>query len=127
MKKEKGESKIYNDIRKAKKSERTFFEDDKEYIRYNETCLSCMNPCKQSFRVHIVGCIKYDKAHTPDEYYQIINKTPGRLDSVGKEIGINSRTVKSMLLERQDMTKEVYQKLEDLLFPKKKKAKKNKK
>ena len=118
---------IENEIRKLNKGDRSFFENDNGHIQYNETCSSCMNPCKQSFRTAIMLCDKYDKAHTPDEYYQIINKTPGRLDSVGKEIGINSRTVKSMLLERQDMTREVYEKLEALLFPKKKKANKNKK
>src|SRR5690554_5687176 len=95
-----------NSIRNLPKSERLFFEDDKGYIRYHETCLSCSKSCKQSFTVLTVSCARRKKAHTPDEYLKRIKRLKKDINTIGKEIRMNSRTVKSMLYERQDMSQE---------------------
>lgn len=68
-------------------------------------------------------CPIREKAHKPDDYYKEITKTDGRLDTIGSEIGESNKKVKYMLLEKQDMSYEVYDKLEELLFPKKNKKK----
>ena len=46
------------------------------------------------------------------------------ISTIGREIGINSRTAKSMLYENQDMSFEVYNKLDKLLYPDSKRNKK---
>lgn len=111
-------------IRDYPKAEREFFEDKKGDIKYNENCLKCSQQCKQSFRATLVSCKKIDKVHSPQEYIKEILNQKKDVSSVGKEIGINSRTVKSMLYESQDMSFEVYDKLDRLLFPDSKRNKK---
>lgn len=107
-----------NSIRDLNKLERSLFEDEYEKIRYNNDCLACIQSCKQSFRSKVFACGKYIKAHTPDEYLDKISKSKKTIEEVGKEIKIHSSTLKSMLYERQDMTKEVYIKLEKHLYGK---------
>ena len=109
-----------DEIRKLRGNEKEFFLNKKGNIQYNDTCLSCKKNCKQSFRVHVICPIR-EKAHKPDDYYKKITKTDGRLDTIGSEIGENNRKVKHMILEKCDMSYEVYDKLEDLLFPSKNK------
>ena len=105
-------------IRDFPKVEREFFEDEKGYIRYHEYCLECKKSCKQSFKVLSIISPTKEKAHTPDQYLNQIKKLKKDIKTIGKEIGINSKTVQSMLYERQDMSKELYDKLEKLLFSK---------
>lgn len=41
-----------------------FFKDDDGNIRYAKLCETCMNSCKQSFRVKIVQCKKRKRKET---------------------------------------------------------------
>lgn len=105
-------------VRVQPKSERILFEDKEGNIKYHDHCLGCTKDCKQSYMVSKVICSVRIKAHTPKQYISEIIKQKKDLDTIGREIGLNSRTVKSMLYERQDMTKELYVKLEKLLYNK---------
>lgn len=75
-----------------------------------------MNNCKASHKVKYVMCKKRIKAHTPKEYIKEILSQGKDIDTIGKVIGMNSKTVKSMLYENKDMSFELYEKLEKLLF-----------
>lgn len=104
-------------IRNYPKIEREFFEDKKGNIKYISYCLNCSNSCKQSYKVLKITCQKKDLVHSPKEYIDEISKQGKNIDTIGREVGVNSRTVKSMLNENQDMSFEVYDKLDKLLFP----------
>lgn len=104
-------------IRNYPKSERAFFEDKKGNIKYSDYCMNCSSDCKQSHKVLKVHCHKKDIVHSPKDYIKEINKQGKDVNTIGREISINSRTVKSMLYENQDMSFEVYDKLDRLLFP----------
>lgn len=43
-----------------KKSEWQFFVNAEGYVRYNEKCLMCIHPCKQSHKAKVVICPKYE-------------------------------------------------------------------
>ena len=43
-----------------------FLNKDGEKV-YNKYCAQCVHSCKQSFRVEIEYCKKYEKAKPPDE------------------------------------------------------------
>ena len=103
-------------MRDYPKAEREFFEDDKGEIKYVDFCMNCSNPCKQSHKVTIFQCKKKDLVHTPKEYIKEILKQDKDISTIGRDIGINSRTVKSMLYENQDMSFVVYDKLDRLLY-----------
>lgn len=107
-----------NSIRNLNKLERSFFEDEYEKIKYNDYCLACTKDCKQSFRATVWLCNNCVKAHTPNEYLDKIKKSKKTIEEVAREIKIHSSTLKSMLYERQDMTEEVYIKLEKALYNK---------
>ena len=109
---------VINRIRELPKPERKFFETKGGHIRYHETCLSCIRVCKQSFKVNSVSCPIRFSVHSPDDYLIMIKRKGYNLNNIGKEIGIDSRTVKSMLYERQDMSEELYIQLEKLLYGK---------
>lgn len=44
----------------AKKPEWIFFVNKNGYIRYNPICLMCIHKCKQSHKVAIIECPKYE-------------------------------------------------------------------
>lgn len=111
-------------IRDYPKTEREFFEDKNGNIKYANYCLNCSNSCKQSHKVLQVMCANKDIVHSPREYISEIFNQGKDINTIGREIGINSRTVKSMLNERQDMSFEVYDKLDKLLFSDSKRNKK---
>lgn len=111
-------------IRGYPKVEREFFEDKKGNIKYADYCMNCSGQCKQSHKVLQVICPKKDLVHTPKEYIKEIQKQNKDVNLIGREIGINSRTVKSMLYENQDMSFEVYDNLDKLLFSESKRNKK---
>lgn len=103
-------------VRDQPKHEKRFFENENGCIDYHNYCKSCTKQCKQSYRCSSINCPVKIKAHTPDQYIAIIKKTGRKIETVGKEIGVDSRTVRSMLYERQDMSTEVYEKLEELFY-----------
>lgn len=113
-------------IRNQPKIEREFFEDKNGKIKYKDYCMNCSNICKQSFKVISVQCKQKNIVHTPNEYLAEIENNKLELADIGKKIGINSRTLKSMLVGNRDMSFEAYIGLEELLFPdiKRRKAKK---
>ena len=111
-------------IRDYPKAEREFFEDNKGNVKYVDYCMNCSGQCKQSHKITIVQCKKKDLVHTPKEYINEILKQDKDISTIGREIGVNSRTVKSMLYENKDMSFEVYDKLDRLLYPKDKRNKK---
>ena len=105
-------------IRDYPKAEREFFEDSKGNVKYVDYCMNCSGQCKQSHKVTVIQCKKKDLVHTPKEYINEILKQNKDISTIGREIGVNSRTVKSMLYENKDMSFEVYDKLDRLLYPK---------
>ena len=111
-------------IRDYPKAEREFFEDNKGNVKYVDYCMNCSGQCKQSHKVTIIQCKKKDLVHTPKEYINEILKQDKDISTIGREIGVNSRTVKSMLYENKDMSFEVYDKLDRLLYPDSKRNKK---
>lgn len=114
-------------IRDYPKAEREFFEDKNGKIKYKDYCMNCSQTCKQSYKVVSVKCIKKDIVHTPNEYLAEIENNKLELSDIGKKVGINSRTLRSMLIGNKDMSFEAYDKLDQLLFPDTKRNKKKKK
>lgn len=111
-------------IRSQPKAERTFFEDKNGKIKYKDYCMNCSQVCKQSHKVVSVLCSKKDIVHTPNEYFTEIENNKLDFPSIAKQIGINSRTLRSMMLGNQDMTYEAYDGLDKILFPNSKRNKK---
>ena len=110
-------------IRGANKTERVFFENQNEDVIYHELCVSCSKECKQSHKVNDVICNVRMAAHTPDEYIEKIKKAKKDINKIGKELGMKNAMVRDMLLERIDMTTELYDKLEEMFYSKKSKTK----
>ena len=108
-------------VRELNKVERTFFEDKNGHVIYHELCISCSKECKQSHKVNDVICNVRMAAHAPDEYIEKIKKAKKDINKIGKELGLKNAMVRDMLLERIDMTKELYEKLEKMFYPKNKK------
>lgn len=111
-------------IREYPKIERAFFEDKKGKIKYNDYCLKCSQECKQSYKIISISCKKEDIVHTPKEYLDKIKREKLDFSSVAKEVGIHSRTLKSMLIGNRDMSFDAYDGLDKLLFPNSKRNKK---
>lgn len=103
-------------IRDYPKAEREFFEDNKGDVKYVDYCMNCSGQCKQSHKVTIIQCKKKDLVHSPKEYINETLKQNKDISTIGREIGVNSRTVKSMLYENKDISFEVYDKLDKLLY-----------
>ena len=108
-------------VRELNKIERTFFEDDNGHVIYHELCVSCSKECKQSHKVNDVICNVRIATHTPDEYIAKIKTAKKDINKIGKELGMKNAMVRDMLLERIDMSTELYDKLEEMFYPKKKK------
>lgn len=111
-------------IRSQPKAERAFFEDRNGRIKYKSYCINCSHECKQSYKVVSVQCKKKDIVHTPNEYLSEIESSKLNMPAIGKKIGINSRTLRSMLIGNQDMSFEAYDGLDKILFPDSKRNKK---
>ena len=46
--------------RRKRDPEMVFFEDENRKLQYNILCRGCKKPCKQSFRVIVVECRRYE-------------------------------------------------------------------
>lgn len=114
-------------IRDYPKIEREFFEEKNGKIKYKDYCINCSQECKQSHKVIQVMCGKKDIVHTPKEYLAEIENNKLDFPKIAKQIGIHSRTLRSMLLENKDMTFDAYDKLDKLLFSDSKRNEKKKK
>lgn len=110
-------------IRDYPKQEREFFETKNGDIKYADCCMNCSWQCKQSHKVLQVICSNKDLVHSPKEYIKEILNQNKDVNTIGRDIGVHSGTVKSMLYENKDMSFEVYDKLDKLLFPNNKRNK----
>jgi len=103
-------------VRNLPKKEREFYEDKKENIKYNGNCYECARSCKQSWRSQILHCNKIGVKNKKGYLKEIENQNK-TIQEVAKAINIHSRTLESLLTNKdRDIDYETHKKLMKYLY-----------
>lgn len=103
-------------IRELPKRDKVFYLNQKDEVQYNKQCVSCARECKQSYRSTIVSC-KRIPAKSKRLYLNRIKQQGKTIKQVADEIGIHSRTLKSLLTNKnKDISYEIHEKLMKVLY-----------
>lgn len=103
-------------IKELPKRDKVFYLNQKDEVQYNKQCVSCARECKQSYRVKIVSCNRVP-AKSKRLYLNRIKQQGKTIKQVSDEIGMNSRTLKSLLTNKnKDIDYETHKKLMKVLY-----------